>query len=59
MIERPRSRPSWTAVGFEKAVLFGMSEGGPASIVFAAKRPERTRALILYGSNSFLVPATG
>jgi pimeloyl-ACP methyl ester carboxylesterase len=41
------------AVGFGEAVLFGVSEGGPASIVFAAKRPERTRALILYGSNSF------
>jgi pimeloyl-ACP methyl ester carboxylesterase/class 3 adenylate cyclase len=38
------------AVGFEKTVLFGMSEGGPASILFAAKRPQRTRALILYGS---------
>jgi pimeloyl-ACP methyl ester carboxylesterase len=38
------------AVGFAKAVLFGMSEGGPQSIVFAARRPERTRALILYGS---------
>ena len=37
------------AVGFGRAVLFGMSEGGPASILFAAKRPERTRALILYG----------
>ena len=35
------------AAGFGKAVLFGMSEGGPASIVFAARRPERTRALIL------------
>jgi len=35
------------AVGFRKAVLFGMAEGGPASIVFAATRPERTRALIL------------
>jgi pimeloyl-ACP methyl ester carboxylesterase len=45
------------AVGFENPVLFGMSEGGPASIVFAAKRPERTRALILYGSYSFM--ATG
>jgi pimeloyl-ACP methyl ester carboxylesterase len=44
-------------VGFGKPVLFGMSEGGPASIVFAAKRPERTRALILYGSYSFM--ATG
>jgi pimeloyl-ACP methyl ester carboxylesterase/class 3 adenylate cyclase len=41
------------AVGFGKAAVFAMSEGGPASIVFAAKRPERTRALILYGSYSF------
>ena len=38
------------AVGFGKPVLFGMSEGGPQAIAFAAKRPERTRALILYGS---------
>lgn len=38
------------AVGFAKAVVFGMSEGGPQAIAFAAKRPERTRALILYGS---------
>ena len=38
------------AVGFAKAAVFGMSEGGPQAIVFAAKRPERTRALILYGS---------
>ena len=42
------------AVGFGTAVVFGMSEGGPASIVFAAKRPERTRALILYGSFPFI-----
>ena len=40
------------AVGFGKAVVFGMSEGGPASVVFSAKRPARTRALILYGSYS-------
>ena len=38
------------AVGFGKAVVFGMSEGGPQAIFFAAKRPERTRALIIYGS---------
>jgi pimeloyl-ACP methyl ester carboxylesterase len=37
-------------VGFGKAAVFGMSEGGPQAIMFAAKRPERTRALILYGS---------
>ena len=42
------------AVGFGKAVVFGMSEGGPQSIFFAAKRPERTRALIIYGSFAFL-----
>ena len=38
------------AVGFAKPVVFGMSEGGPQAIAFAAKRPERTRALILDGS---------
>ena len=41
------------AVGFGKAALFGISEGGPAAIVFAATRPERTRALILTGSFPF------
>ena len=38
------------AAGFGKAVLFGVSEGGPASMVFAATRPARTRALILTGA---------
>ena len=41
------------AVGFESAVLFGMSDGGFASSVFAATRPERTRALILTDSYPF------
>jgi pimeloyl-ACP methyl ester carboxylesterase len=41
------------AVGFKSAVLFGVSEGGPATIVFAATRPERTRALILTGTTAF------
>jgi pimeloyl-ACP methyl ester carboxylesterase len=41
------------AAGFGKAALFGLSEGGPAAIVFAAKRPERTRALILNGTFSY------
>src|SRR5829696_5783991 len=45
------------AVGFGKAVLFGMSEGGPAAIVFAATRPERTRALIL--TSTYSVMAAG
>jgi pimeloyl-ACP methyl ester carboxylesterase len=41
------------AVGFERAVLFGASEGGPASIFFAATRPQRTRALILTGTFAY------
>jgi pimeloyl-ACP methyl ester carboxylesterase len=41
------------AAGFGKAVIFGVSEGGSAAIVFAATRPERTRALILTGTGSF------
>jgi pimeloyl-ACP methyl ester carboxylesterase len=38
------------AVGSERATLFGFSEGGPMSIVFAATYPHRTAGLILYGS---------
>jgi pimeloyl-ACP methyl ester carboxylesterase len=41
------------AVGFESAVLFGMSDGGFASSVFAATRPERIRALILTDAYPF------
>ena len=42
------------AGGFGKAVIFGLSEGGPAAMVFAATRPERTRALILSGTFAHL-----
>jgi pimeloyl-ACP methyl ester carboxylesterase/class 3 adenylate cyclase len=38
------------AAGSERAALVGVSEGGPMSIVFAATYPERTRALVLYGT---------
>jgi class 3 adenylate cyclase len=38
------------AVGSEHAALFGYSEGGPMSVLFAATYPERTRALVLYGT---------
>ena len=38
------------AVGLERAVLFGSSEGGPMCLLFAATYPERTSALVLYGS---------
>jgi pimeloyl-ACP methyl ester carboxylesterase len=38
------------AVGSPRAVLVGISEGGPLSILFAATYPQRASALILYGS---------
>ena len=38
------------AVGSERAALFGISEGGPMSVLFAATYPQRTSSLILYGS---------
>lgn len=41
------------AAGFQRAALFGVSEGGPAAILFAATRPERTRALILTGTTAY------
>ena len=38
------------AAGLDRAALFGISEGGPASVLFAATYPERTTALVIYGS---------
>lgn len=38
------------AVGSQRAALLGASEGGPMSMLFAATYPQRTRALLLYGS---------
>jgi pimeloyl-ACP methyl ester carboxylesterase/class 3 adenylate cyclase len=38
------------AAGSERAALFGLSEGGPMSVLFAATYPERTRALVLCGT---------
>jgi len=38
------------AAGSDHAVLFGYSEGGPMCVLFAATYPERTRALVLYGT---------
>ena len=38
------------AVGIESAVLLGVSEGGPMSLLFSATYPERVRSVVLYGS---------
>ncbi len=38
------------AVGSERAVLIGVSEGGPMCSLFAATYPERTSALVMFGT---------
>jgi pimeloyl-ACP methyl ester carboxylesterase/class 3 adenylate cyclase len=38
------------AVGSKRAAIMGFSEGGPMSMLFAATYPERTAALVLYGT---------
>ena len=38
------------AASSDRAALFGFSEGGPISVLFAATYPRRVRALILYGT---------
>jgi class 3 adenylate cyclase/pimeloyl-ACP methyl ester carboxylesterase len=40
------------AVGSDRAALLGASEGGTLSALFAATYPERTDALIIYGSTA-------
>ncbi|KPK90340.1 MAG: hydrolase [Deltaproteobacteria bacterium SM23_61] len=43
-------RAVMNATGSQRAAFFGVSEGGPMSVLFAATYPDRTAALILYGS---------
>ena len=38
------------AVGSKRATLFGISEGGPMSLLYAATYPKRTSSLVLYGA---------
>lgn len=38
------------AAGIERAHLYGASEGGPQSIIFAATYPDRVKSLTLYGT---------
>ena len=44
------------AVDADTAALFGISEGGPMSILFAATYPERVQALALYGTMTRFKP---
>jgi pimeloyl-ACP methyl ester carboxylesterase len=43
------------AAGSERAALYGLSEGGPMCILFAATYPERTSALVLSSSFARMV----
>jgi pimeloyl-ACP methyl ester carboxylesterase/class 3 adenylate cyclase len=47
------------AAGCERAAVIGSSEGGPMSILFAATYPDRTRALVVYGSLARFTRAPG
>ena len=44
------------AVGADSAAMFGVSEGGPMSILFAATYPERVESLALYGTMARFTP---
>src|SRR6201999_164646 len=43
------------ACGSRRAAPFGLSEGGPMGLLFAATYPERTRALVMFGSYAKLM----
>jgi class 3 adenylate cyclase len=45
------------AAGSERAMLFGISEGGPMELLFAATYPERVDRLAVYGSWARLMRA--
>ncbi|HEY5816701.1 MAG TPA: adenylate/guanylate cyclase domain-containing protein [Solirubrobacterales bacterium] len=43
------------AAGCERPAVFGVSEGGPMSMLFAATWPERLSSLVLYGTYAKMV----
>lgn len=47
------------AAGTERAVVMGLSEGGPLAALFAATYPERTLGLLLWGSAPRFTRAPG
>jgi class 3 adenylate cyclase len=46
------ARAVMDAVGSERAVVLGVSEGGPMAMLFAATYPERTIGLVAYGTSA-------
>ncbi len=45
------------AAGCERAAIFGVSEGGPMSMLFAASHPGRVSSLVLYGTYARILAA--
>jgi class 3 adenylate cyclase len=47
------------AAGSERAAVFGISEGGPMSMLFAATYPDRVSSLVLYGTYARMTKTEG
>jgi class 3 adenylate cyclase/pimeloyl-ACP methyl ester carboxylesterase len=47
------------AVGWERATIVGLADGGVLACLFAATHPERTESLILHGSFARIIRAPG
>jgi pimeloyl-ACP methyl ester carboxylesterase len=45
------------AASSTQAALFGVSEGGPLTLLFAATYPDRAKAIVLYGSHARFLAA--
>jgi pimeloyl-ACP methyl ester carboxylesterase len=45
------------AAGCERPAIFGVSEGGPMSLLFAATHPDRVSSLVLYGAFARMLKA--
>lgn len=47
------------AAGSQRAVIYGISEGGPMALLFAAAYPQRAQALVLYGTGARFTQGPG
>jgi len=45
------------AAGCERPAVFGISEGGPMSVLYAATHPDRVSSLVLYGTYARMLKA--
>jgi len=50
------TRAVMDAAGIERAVMYGLSEGGPMAILFAATYPERVTSLVLHETAAMFTP---